>query len=46
MKEIKNILICGIGAVGAIYANKIHEYDSKSLKILVDKKRLENFQLD
>ena len=43
MKEIKNILICGIGAVGAIYANKIHEYDSKSLKILVDKKRLENY---
>ncbi len=43
MKEIKNILICGIGAVGAIYANKIHEYDSKSLKVLVDKKRLENY---
>lgn len=43
MKEIKNILICGIGAVGAIYANKINEYDNQSLRILVDKNRLKNY---
>ena len=43
MKEIKNILICGIGAVGSIYANKINEYDNQSLKILVDKNRLESY---
>ncbi|MBD5401645.1 ketopantoate reductase family protein [bacterium] len=43
MKEIKNILICGIGAVGSIYANKINKYDNTSLKVLVDKRRLENY---
>lgn len=43
MREIKNILICGIGAVGAIYANKINEYPQCNLKVLVDKKRLENY---
>lgn len=43
MKEIKNIVICGIGAVGAIYANKIHECKDCRLKVLVDKKRLENY---
>lgn len=43
MKEIKNVLICGIGAVGSIYANKINEYDNQSLKILVDKNRLKNY---
>ena len=40
MKEIKTVLICGIGAVGSIYANKINQYDSNNLKILVDEKRL------
>ncbi len=43
MKEIKNVLICGIGAVGSIYADKINNYDSKNLRVLVDKKRLENY---
>ena len=43
MKEIKNILICGIGAVGAIYANKINKYPQCNLKVLVDKKRFENY---
>ncbi len=43
MREIKNILICGIGAVGAIYANAIHNYNGCSLKVLVDKNRYENY---
>ncbi|MDE6138800.1 MAG: hypothetical protein K2F57_04950, partial [Candidatus Gastranaerophilales bacterium] len=43
MKEIKKVLICGIGAVGSIYANKINEFDGENLRILVDKKRLENY---
>lgn len=43
MKEIKNVLICGIGAVGSIYANKINEYDNNSLRVLVDKNRLESY---
>lgn len=44
MKEIQNVLICGIGAVGSIYANKINKFNPKNLKVLVDKVRLENYK--
>lgn len=44
MKEIKKVLICGIGAIGSIYADKISRYDNANLKILVDKDRLEKYQ--
>ena len=43
MREIKNVLICGIGAVGSIYANAINNYNHDNLKILVDKKRFEKY---
>lgn len=43
MRDIKNVLICGIGAVGSIYANKINEYNNNCLKVLVDKNRLESY---
>jgi 2-dehydropantoate 2-reductase len=43
MREIEKVIICGIGAVGSIYANKINEYNSQNLRVLVDKKRLENY---
>lgn len=44
MNEIKNVLVCGIGAVGSIYANKINEYNSECLRVLVDKARLEKYK--
>lgn len=44
MKDIKNVLICGLGAIGSIYANLISKYDFESLKILVDKNRYEKYQ--
>ncbi len=43
MKDIENVVICGIGAIGSIYADKIHRYNSESLRILVDKERLERY---
>ena len=43
MKDIENVVICGIGAIGSIYADKIHRYDSEKLKILVDKDRLDKY---
>lgn len=43
MKEIKNILVCGIGAIGSIYAEKIRKSTPENLRILVDKKRLEKY---
>lgn len=43
MKDIENVVICGIGAIGSIYADKIHRYDSEKLRILVDKDRLDKY---
>lgn len=43
MKEIKKVIICGLGAVGSIYAEKIQNYAQAELKILVDKARLNKY---
>lgn len=43
MKEIKKVLICGIGAIGSIFAHKISKFDNENLKILVDEKRFESY---
>lgn len=43
MKDIENVIICGLGAIGSIYADIIHRYDSTKLKVLVDKNRLEKY---
>ena len=41
---MKNVLICGLGAVGLTYAVKWKKHPDKcNLKILVDKKRLERY---
>ena len=40
---IKNVLICGIGAIGSIYADKIQQYSPNNLKILVDEGRLKRY---
>ncbi len=39
MRDIENVLICGLGAIGSIYADKI-----KGAKILVDTERLERYK--
>ena len=44
MREIKKVLICGIGAIGSIYADKISKYNKEDLSILVDKDRLEKYK--
>ena len=43
MKAIEKVLICGVGAVGSIYANKINNFDSTNLRVLVDKTRYEKY---
>ena len=40
MNEIKNVIICGLGAVGTAFAVKILNKRPDTLKILVDEKRL------
>ncbi len=44
MKEIKKVLLIGLGALGSTYAVKIHDYNPEYLKILLDKDRLERYQ--
>lgn len=39
MRDIENVLICGLGAIGSIYADTI-----KGAKILVDSDRLERYK--
>lgn len=40
---IKNILICGLGATGCIFANKINKNKDFNFKVLVDRDRLERY---
>ena len=42
-REIKKILLCGLGAVGCIYADKIRKFCPDNLKILVDKERFDRY---
>lgn len=44
MKKIKNVLVCGIGAVGSIYADKIEKFTPQNLRVLVDEARLERYK--
>jgi len=44
MSSIKNILICGLGAIGGYYASVISNYKDLDLRILVDKERFERYK--
>ncbi|CCY23683.1 2-dehydropantoate 2-reductase [Brachyspira sp. CAG:484] len=46
MKEIKNVLLCGLGAVGTIYADKIQRFNPDNFRALVDRKRLERYKVN
>lgn len=43
MKEIKNVMLCGLGAVGTVYAYQINQFDSKNFRVLLDKSRLDKY---
>lgn len=43
MNQIKNILICGLGAIGTICASSIIKNNNYNLKILVDEKRFKKY---
>ncbi|MCM3651732.1 ketopantoate reductase family protein [Metabacillus litoralis] len=44
MKKIEKVSIIGLGAIGAAYASKIYESDSKSLQIIADSERIERYK--
>lgn len=43
MKEIKKVLLCGLGAIGTIYADKIQRYNAEDFRVLVDAQRKEKY---
>lgn len=44
MNEIKNVIICGLGAIGAIFAAKITDSKENCLKVLLDKSRVQKYK--
>ncbi len=44
MKEIKNIVLCGLGGVGCVLATSIFNANFVNLRVLVDKKRKEKYE--
>lgn len=46
MREIKNVLIVGLGAIGAIYAIKAQELNPDCVKVLVDESRIDRYKKD
>ena len=43
MKEIKTVLLCGLGAVGSAYADKLLKFDRANFKVLVNAERLKRY---
>jgi len=46
VKEIKKVAIIGLGAIGSIYAVKLHAQKPESLRVIVDKPRSERYKKD
>jgi 2-dehydropantoate 2-reductase len=44
MQNITNVVVIGLGAIGAIYATKLKAYDPGCVRVLVDHERLERYQ--
>ena len=44
MKEIKKVILCGLGAIGTIYADKLEKFDAEKFKVLVDEARIERYK--
>lgn len=41
---MKNVIICGLGAIGSVFAVKISDYDKTVLSVLLDKERFERYK--
>lgn len=46
MKEIKNVAIIGLGAIGAIYGSKIHEMNPDGLTVIANRERAKKYSKD
>jgi len=46
MRDIRKIIIVGLGAIGSIYAAKLKHYDPDCIRVLIDSQRLERYKAD
>lgn len=44
MKTIKNVYLCGLGAIGSTYASRIIDYAPDSLRVISDDNRIERYK--
>lgn len=44
MKKINKVILCGLGAVGAVYADKLQKFDAENFRVLVDENRLKRYR--
>jgi 2-dehydropantoate 2-reductase len=44
MRDIRKVIIVGLGAIGSIYAAKLKQYDPDCVRVLVDQQRLERYR--
>lgn len=44
MKEIKKVLVLGLGAIGSIYATKLYDYSPECVNVLLDKSRVDSYK--
>lgn len=44
MKEISNVIVVGLGAIGAIYAVALKQYHPDCVRVLLDEQRLERYR--
>ena len=43
MRELKKVVIIGLGAIGSVYAAKLHDYNSQCLRVVVDETRYKRY---
>lgn len=44
MKTLRKVLICGLGAIGVIYADKLSKLDPEMLYVLADEERIRKYK--
>ena len=44
MKDIKRVLLCGMGAIGSIYADTLLKFDGVDFRVLLDENRLKSYR--
>ena len=44
LKEVKKVLILGLGAIGSIYATKFYDFNPDCVKVLLDKSRYDRYK--